>query len=273
MVNCNWLSVPDFSDFSDALYYSRAYRIKGDSSYWRCEAFASFLAFYGVVLVAWFGIQEIALLNPSDAFLGVSVVKGGLCVNLTCAALYCSVTAPVACKQTPVHLKQMESAEFCSPNPGCDWNVEVLSDASFENRSTCLAIANPQVDEQATYFPLLENMKRQFVDITKYVNTQSGLVVIDYSIALRMRSQQMSSCGAALSESMKTNTRCGSYSMFLSNTIYESLSKKRYTSDLAVMVFFIMTSCLTVVAIFWMLLSSYRNAKTLETALQRTHND
>ena len=273
MVGCNWCVWPDLSDFSDALYYVRGFQIANQPAFWRCEAFATFLALYGVILVSWFGIQEIALLDPSDAFLGVSVVKGGLCVNLTCSALYCSVTAPQVCKETPVHLKQGESGEFCTPESGCDWNVEVLSDASYENRSTCLSITNPEVEEQQTYFPQLENLKRQFVDITKYVNTQSGIEVIDYSIELRMRSQQMASCGSALPESMKVNTRCGAYSMFLSKTIYETVSKKRYTSDLAILIFFILTSSLTVVAVFWMLLNSYRSVKRLETELQRSHKD
>jgi hypothetical protein len=270
MVGCNWFQFPDFSDFSDGLYYSRGFQIRGDARFWRCEAFATMLCFYGVILVTWFGIQEMAALNPSDAFLGVSVVKEGLCVNLTCSALYCSITAPLICKQTPVHLRKGEDAELCAPERGCDWTVEVLSDSSYENRSTALSIVNSAVEE-TTYFPLLENMKQQFVDVTKYVNTQTGSEVVSYDIVLRMRSQQMSSCGVGIPESMKTDTRCGSYSLFLANTVYSTVSRKRYTTDLSNLIFWILTASLTIIALFWGLLSAYRSAKTLEVALQRTH--
>jgi hypothetical protein len=134
-----------------------------------------------------------------------------------------------------------------------------------------LSITNPEVEDKTTYFPLLENLKQQFVDITKYVNTQTGVEVISYDIVLRMRSQQMSTCGAALPASLKTDTRCGSYSLFLASTVYSTVARKRYTTDLSNLIFWILTASLTIIALFWGLLSAYRSAKTLEVKLNRTH--
>jgi hypothetical protein len=272
MVRCNWCVWPDLADFSDSLFYSRAFQISNQPAFWRCESLATLLAIYGVVLLAWFGGIQVSQLNPSDAFMGVSIIEKGLCLNLTCSALYCSVTAPQSCKKTPVHMKQLETVEFCSADPGCDWNIEVLSDSSFENRSTCVSVDNPQSD-QITYFPQLENMKRQFVDITKYVNAQSGYPIVSFDIVSRTRSKQMSSCGAALPESMKTDTRCGSYSMFLVNTEYQTVSRKRYATDLAVILLLTIAAIGTLSPMFRWLLGIYRGAKTLETELQRSHKD
>ena len=272
MVSCNWCVWPDISDFSDSLYYSRAFQIKGDVRFWRCESFATMLAIYGIVLLAWFGGLQISYLNPSDAFMGVSIIKEGLCLNLTCSGLYCSITAPPSCKKTPIHLTKGDMTELCSSEPGCDWIVEVLSDSSFENRSTCLSIDNPLVD-QITYFPQLENMKRIYVDITKYINAQNHHAVVSYDLVSRTRSTQMTSCGAALPESVKTDTRCGSYSIFLADTFYETQSRKRFVTDVFILLLVTVTAIGTIHPMFSWMLSVYRGAQGLEKALQRSHND
>jgi len=269
-IQCRWY--PDVDEFADVLFYSRIYSAPGKPEHWRCESFASLLVLIGALLVLAMGIDQIVQLDPSDAFMASTVVKNQLCVNLTCGGHYCSFTQPPSCKAPPIHLEQEETAEFCGSGEKCEWNAEVLTSSGFENRSASLYIYNNDTGEQ-TYFPQLESMMRKFVDVTKYINTQSGVKLTSWDIVPRILSKQLTSCANDLPASVKQDTRCGAYNIYLGNTVYETAMLQRYSLEWTKWMVWIATTIATLIAGFWALIYTYRYAKSFDKAIAPTHRD
>jgi len=269
-IHCDWF--PDVRDIGDVLYYWRFYRTVGKEDYWRCEAYGTLITIVGVVLMLTLGITQIALLDPSDAFMASSVVKTTLCVNLTCGAHYCSFTQPTQCKATPIHLEKNEVAEFCSTGEACTWSAEVLSDSGYENRSASVYIFNTDTG-QRNYFPLLDEMKRQFLGITKYINTQSGVSLVSWAIAPSTLSEKMTSCGAGLPAAVKQNTRCGGYNIYLDDKVYETAMMQRYTLEMVKWLILVFTGVVALITVMGWLLGVYRSAGVLEKKMVRPHQD
>lgn len=248
-----WDIVPGLEDVKIVLYYFRGYRAKRPK-YWRCESFFTQLTILGVFFVFVFGLQTMAQLDPTDAFMASSIAKDQICVNLTCGGHYCQFTQPLACKQNPIHLKKNEMSEFCTPADNCNWDVEILSDFGYDNRSMSLYIQN---DGNPTYFPQLENLKKIYVSITKYINTQTGSAIIDWDVTSQTLSKKMEKC--TYSGNMNPDTRCGSYNIYFANTIYESAVTQRYTTELSIIGGWVFSVCVGIVIIFTGALNVYRN--------------
>lgn len=248
-----WDILPGVEDVRVALRYSRSYRTK-QSKYWRCESFFTLLTILGIIFVIIFGLQTMAQLDPTDAFMASSIAKDQICVNITCGGHYCQFTQPLACDQTPIHLKKNEVEEFCTPRENCNWDVEILSDSGYDNRSVSLYIDN---DGDLTYFPQLENLKKIYVSITKYINTQTGNTIVDWDITSQTLSKKMDKC--TYSGNMSPETRCGSYNIYFANTIYESAVTQRYTTELSIIGGWVFSVCVGIVITFSGALNIYRN--------------
>lgn len=271
-IRCRWY--PDVDEFADVLFYSRFYSSPGKVAHWRCESFASLLVWIGAILIFAMGIDQIVQLNPSDAFMASTIVKNDLCLNLTCGGHYCSFTQPIECKAAAIHLEQGETAEFCGHGEKCEWKVEVLSNSGFENRSNSVYILNNLTGEK-TYFPQLESMMRKYVDVTKYVKQfqQDGEELVEWDVVPRLLSEQMSSCAADIPAAVKQGTRCGSYSIFLDSTVYETAMMQRYSLEWTKWMVWIVSTITTMVLCFYGLIYTYRYAQTFDKAVAPPHRD
>jgi hypothetical protein len=244
--------LPGLEDVSITLLYFRGYK-SHDLRYWRCESFITQLTLLGAFFVIIFGLQTMAQLDPTDAFMASSIAKDQICVNITCGGHYCQFTQPLACGQTPIHMKKNEVEEFCTPRENCNWDVEILSDSGYDNRSVSLYIEN---NGELTYFPQLENLKRIYVSITKYINTQTGLTIVDWDISSQTLSKKMEKC--SYTGNVNPDNRCGSYNIYFANTIYESAVTQRYATELSIIGGWVFSVCVAMVITFNGALNIYR---------------
>jgi hypothetical protein len=217
------------------LYYmARLLAPPGITRHWKCEAFASLIFAAGVVAVALSGAYEASQLNPSAAWLGSVVDEdASTCVNITCGGYYCDFAQPKSseCEHSPVHLAQGETAEICTPPEHCDWQARVVVDAAYENRTFSLYIYEATTGDTKT-FPQLENLKHQYVDITKYVNSQFGVTRVTWDLQTQSMSSRMESCTTTIPDS-----RCGAYTLLFDKVIYEMANRQRHTQEIQAIIF------------------------------------
>ena len=232
---------PGVEDIKIVLLYFRGYKSK-NTKYWRCESFITLLTILGFFFVVSFGIQTMTQLDPTDAFMASTIAKDQICVNITCGGHYCQFTQLPGCDQTPIHMEKDEVEEFCTPRTNCNWDVEILSDSGYDNRSASLYI---DTDGDLTYFPQLENMKKIYVSLTKYINTQTGETVVNWDITSQTLSKGMTKCN--YNGVIPPDTRCGSYNIYFANTIYESAVTQRYASELSIIFGWMFSVCVTIV--------------------------
>ena len=226
MRGCRFVPFPDFGEVDATLFYSRRFR-NNDFYTWKCESFATMLSVSTMFLILVTGIYIVSLQDPSVALMTSSISDEPLCVNLTCSALYCLFTQPSSCGVAPKYVQTNTTLEICaSEKTNCDWTVEVLSAAGYDQRARTLYIENSETGMIKT-FPQLDNYKIAYVTVEKYIDTRYDYQRVDWSLQVHIESKLMTSC-TSFSE-LSSEKRCGSYVVYLSNTIYDQQSKLHYT--------------------------------------------
>jgi hypothetical protein len=196
------------------------------------ESFTSLMRVTGSVLIFLQFMIWIFNQDKSQAFMTSIISEQEICVNLTCGGLYCSFKQPKGCDATPKFLHTYEIAEFCSPSEvGCDWSTEVLTTSEYANWTQSVFIYNTD-NGLSTFFPPLEGMKQQSVDITKYTDSRSTTPIVQWNIQTRLDSSQMKSCGS----NVGPDQRCGSYIIYLSKTVWDETAQLRYSLIVTILV-------------------------------------
>lgn len=217
--------------FNNVLYYNaRFLGSPGVTRFWKCETFASLIVVSGLLAVLASGINEIIQLNPNAAWMG-SIVdeKAVTCINITCGGYYCDFAQPKKdnCMTMPIHVVQDEIVQICTPADKCDWEVKVVTDSGYENRSLGLFVYENTTGDVKN-FPQVENMMHQYVDLIKYVNSQFGTTIINWDIQARTITSKMENCPSTIQ-----NSRCGAYTIYFAKTIYEFANQQRYSVELS----------------------------------------
>lgn len=217
---------PDISEATAALHYSRWFQ-RDSPRHWKCESFASLMTISAMFLILTAGIYIASLQDPSVALMTSSISDEPLCVELTCSALYCLFTQPDGCGVMPKFVQTDTTLEICaSEKSNCDWTIEVLSNAGYDQRARTVYIANNETG-MIKSFPQLDNLKIVYVTVEKYIDTRYDYQRVDWSLQAHIESKLMTSCTSF--PQLDSNKRCGSYVVYLSNTIYDQQSKLHYT--------------------------------------------
>lgn len=143
----------------------------------------------------------------------VTATPNQLCVNVTCGAFYCSLRLPEDCEAETHHfaLTGGESQTLCYH--ACQWTVEILTTANWENRSSGLYITTAST--QKIPFPILEGGKRIDVGITKYTDRRLSPPEEAWRIeTLAGGAGSYLGCGSTFNQELKQGRRCGAYRMF-----------------------------------------------------------
>jgi hypothetical protein len=135
------------------------------------------------------------------------------CITVTCGGFYCSMKLPSEC-EAEVHqysLLRGENQTLCY-HP-CQWSVEVLTSAKWDNRSVGLyALAN----DEKIKFPVLEGGKRIDVGITKYTDHRYVPAQTSWRIESPPGGSSVyTGCGSTLNQELKQDRRCGAYRLFM----------------------------------------------------------
>lgn len=229
--------------------------------YWRCQLLSTLILFSGFIAVVVKLGTDISNLNPSAAWMGSLIeTDENICVNVTCGGYYCEFAQPnlQQCKSGPYHLEKGESVELCSTPEKCDWQVKVVTDAGYENRSFGLYIYENTTGDVKN-FPLIENLKHQYVDLIKYVNLQFGNTIVNWDLQTRALTSKMDSCSSNIADS-----RCGAYTLFFSKQVFIMSTSEKYLNDLLDK---LITAFLTGFAIWFIVirfLRLYENAREYE---------
>lgn len=250
-------------------YYGRLLASPGVSKSWKCESFASFIALAGIIASIAAGINDIVLLNPNSAWMG-SIISDSetTCVNVTCGGYYCDFAQPKnpQCDKSPYHLEKGETLEICNPVDKCDWEVKVVTDSGYENRTFGLYIVENSTGDVKN-FPQVENFMHQYVDLVKYVNSQFGITVVNWDLQARTKTTKMDVCPTTI-----PNSRCGAYTLFFDKTIFEFASKKRYSIELELILVMIYLKSFLFVHAVKHILAAYIGCRKYETKLRGNKN-
>lgn len=230
------------------------FKWQNNPSNWKFEALATQMVLIGVLLVILVGKERIANVDPKTSIM-VSTVHDDekVCTNMTCGGLYCLFTQPIGCDVSFMFLKTGETAEVCNSRKGCNWDVEIVTSSNYDDRSSSLCIAPKKC------FPQLELLKRRFVDITKYVSQHGELELVEWAITEDTLSASMPSCGNSHPELIDDNDRCGSYNIYMDNTVYTKDAKQKYELDQSVNVFWIENSAFGILGSYAVLTLLYGN--------------
>jgi len=250
-------------------YYGRMLAKPGVSKSWKCESLASFIALAGILASIATGINEITLLNPNSAWMGSMISESETtCVNVTCGGYYCDIVQPKnnQCDGRPYHLLREETVELCNPVDKCDWEVKVVTDSSYENRTFGLYITESSTGDVKN-FPQVEHLMHQYVDLVKYVNSQFGTTIIDWDLQARTKTTKMDTCPTTIPDS-----RCGAYTLYFDKTIFEFASKKRYSIELELIIVMIYLKSFLFVHAVKHILAAYINCKTYERTIHGNKN-
>lgn len=242
---------------------------------WKFETFSTMMVLIGFFLVIYTGIQLLVSVDPKSAFMTSTRVKSTepVCANFTCGALYCMFSQPHGCEPTVIFLKRGESGELCNTLPGCNWDAEVVTESNYDSRSTCVYIISST--GKPSYFAQLENNKRQFIDVTKYItyHDNAGDTTIEWSTTDDSLSQSMSSCGITHPELIDSTTRCGAYNVYISDIVYKNEVVLKYQLEQGNNQFKILTGLLTVFMTYYYLTYLYGETIIAKRKVDRKHID
>lgn len=239
---------------------------------WKFEALATMMIITGAILVVIVGFKTINEIDPNSSFMEVTVHRDEqMCVNLTCGGLYCLFTQPVGCDSSIRFLKIGETDSFCNYYRGCKWDVEIVTNSDYDNRSRSLYIVGESGDIK--YFPQLELLKRKFIDITKYVNENEGIRLVEWALSEDTRSTSMNTCGNTHPELLTDNERCGSYNIYLADSVYTTGVKKKYELEVGNRLFFIVVSIVSVGCMNFVMVWMYGSFLKARKEADRRHTD
>jgi len=248
------------------------FKMLGNPRNWKFEALATMMVITGIILVIIMSIKTLDEIDPNTSFLEVTVHKDELmCVNITCGGLYCLFTQPVGCDASVRFLKLGETDSFCNAYKGCKWDVEVVTDAGYDNRSRAMFVMDD--GGAIKYFPQLEQLTRKFIDITKYVDRIEDTVTVEWSLTEDTRSTSMKTCGNTHPELFNDNDRCGAYNIYLASAVYTTGVKKKYELEVGNKMFYTFTSMVTVLFMQLILTWVYGNHLTARKEADQRHTD
>ena len=232
------------------------FKSQKNTTNWKFEALATQMVIIGILLVLIIGFRSLSSIDANSAFM-VSTTHSDdkICTNLTCGGLYCYISQPLGCEAQPVFLKLLETAPFCNSRAGCNWEAEIVTDSNYDNRSRSLFIMSDS--GKISYFPPLEQSKRQFIDVTMYVTKNSDLTLVDWAISEDTHSASMAACGSSFPDLILPNSRCGAYNIYMANTVYTSEVKQKYQLESDIRMFWILNSVTGVYVLFYGLTWSY----------------
>jgi len=250
---------------NNVLYYNARFLGRpGVTRFWKCETFASLVVVAGILAVVSSGISEVIKLNPNSAWMASKVDDSTeTCVNITCGGYFCDFAQPKldGCQPMPLHLTKGEEIQVCTPRDKCDWEIKVVTDSGYENRSFGLYIYENTTGDTKT-FPQVENMMHQYVDVEKYVNSQFDSTTINWDLQARAITTKMENCPTTI-----PNSRCGAYTIYFAKTIYEFASKQRYSVELSSVLMMTYLKAFVFVKIIKDTLWAYRACHMYETRI------
>jgi hypothetical protein len=184
-----------------------------DGSHFMFGSYMTLIFWNWVIAFILLCIVEKETISFSDVAF-VTATPSQLCVNVTCGAFYCSMRLPSDC-EAETHrysLLRGETQTLCYH--ACQWSVEVLASAKWDNRTVGLYI-QPEMGLPIK-FPVLEGGKLIDVGITKYADRRFSPPQDSWRIeSMAGGASTYSGCGSTLNQELKQDRRCGAYRLFM----------------------------------------------------------